>query len=412
MQNSNFKKGCFCEGYKMKTFFNFLFVQLSVLLPISNFAQVSTVLTIGGKPVNDGNVIKDAIVFHIVSNGPKGLPQIKIDGSTARIDKGQIIMQLVDAEVYGTLPDSATDFEKAGPLIEGIIELKENITHGISFGKFPELESQSKTTLIPLFPSDQNSKFVKITGKIEGIMTQSGLKPLFFAKGAAHTLIVKRGEYIKLCGVSYIAANDTELLLTVDTSDRLKAETFTGKLEPITFDKNASPIVLLGEIIEIPLKEGFRLSDIILEKNDQIIGLFQADGMTTENQINPKTHLPITTAKEYLNGQISTRYLGEDSFSGPHRFVDRVKQIYFGDEILQVIKVEASQDKPFHLMRQTPSENLKWVLEKIKNYLKNDLTIIPTPDHPDRICAYGTLSLGHVSSSSGNGLLYLWIVQE
>ena len=248
MQNISFKKWYFREGNEIKTFFFFFFVQLLISLPSMIFAQAFTILSIGGKSVTDGDVIKNAILFHIVSNGPKGLPQIKIDGSTIRIDKGQMIMQLVNAEVYGILPDSETDFEEAGPLIAGKMEYKEEITSGMSFGKFPKLESQSKTTLFPLFPSDQNSQFVKIKGMIEGLVTQRGLKPLFFAKGAVHTLILKRGECIKLCGVSYSADDVTMLKLTVDIDNRLKVEKVSGNM--LTDQAALADITIVENLID------------------------------------------------------------------------------------------------------------------------------------------------------------------
>lgn len=174
---------------------------------------------------------------------------------------------------------------------------------------------------------------------------------------------------------------------------------FPGSLQAQSNDKSY-------EIIEITPKEGFSLPNLILANDGNLIGSFNADGRETYSSINQKTHLPIATAMEYLNGQLSTKYIDEATFAGSHQIDGPVRVIYFPDGVLQVINVKASKDNPFHLIRVPLTDDLKWLIQRIATYLQTDLKEV-TYSGSDRISAYGVLSIGHVTSSSRSGFFYL-----
>jgi len=190
---------------------------------------VYSVKTIEDKPVTEGDVFDDAILFSLTFPSPHDLPTIKFEASKIRIAQGQIVGQVACSNFYDTL--------SKGLMFEGEYTLKKKIEFGLSAGGQPKLDTKSKTTMIPLFPIKTNSDWVRITGMSEFVLIPepAEMRSLFFAPGAIHTLQLKNGEMILLDGICQRAVGDTEVQFVSDNKGVTKTTT-KGKLVTLQSD--------------------------------------------------------------------------------------------------------------------------------------------------------------------------------
>ena len=88
--------------------------------------------------------------------------------------------------------------------------------------------------MVPCIPDDQNSSAVKIKGMVEFLSEQENLKPIFFNPGATYELKMKRGEWIKIDGISHKAETDAEISIQVVKDGRMVQKVLRGKIIPKT----------------------------------------------------------------------------------------------------------------------------------------------------------------------------------